>query len=74
MKRSVQEVFLKMLGESKSLVAVYLKHGIKLKGRVVGHDEKSILLECADGIEQLVLIDAVSTVMPIFDQKPEINA
>lgn len=48
-------------------VAVYLRHGIKLKGKIVGYDERAIFLEGLNAITQIVLIDAASTVPPIFN-------
>ena len=63
-KKAVQEAFLKILVDGNFPAAVYLRHGIRLKGKIVGFDEKAIFLENLDGTVQLVLIDAVSTVTP----------
>ena len=65
MKKCIQEIFLKGLVQNKALVAVYLRHGIKLKGKLIGFDEKTIFLENADSTTQLIFIDSVSTIFPI---------
>lgn len=69
MKRSVQDVFLKILTESRSQADVYLKNGIKLKGKIVGYDGKTLLLESDNPSPQLVLIEAISTVVPLLEPK-----
>jgi host factor-I protein len=67
MKKTIQEIFLKILADNKAPVAVYLRHGIKLKGKIIGFDEKTIFLENTDSSTQLIFIDSVSTVTPIFN-------
>jgi host factor-I protein len=46
--------------------AVYLKSGIKLVGRIICHDQFTILLK--DNISQLIYKHAVATVVP-FKEK-----
>jgi len=66
MNTALQTHFLASLIESKVPVAIYLKHGIKLKGRLVGFDDKNLFLADAQGV-QLILKDSVSTVTPIYE-------
>jgi RNA chaperone Hfq len=67
MNKKIQEIFLKVLVDNKAPVAVYLRHGIKLTGKIVGFDQTAIFLEDLNKIIQIVLINAVSTVTPIFN-------
>lgn len=66
MNTTLQTRFLSSLIANKVPVAVYLRHGIKLKGRLVGFDEKILFLADAQGV-QLILKDSVSTVTPIYE-------
>jgi host factor-I protein len=46
------------------LVTVYLVNGIKLAGKVRQHDQYTLLLQGADGIDSLIFKHAISTVIP----------
>jgi RNA chaperone Hfq len=61
MKTEIQTNFFTALVEAKVQIAVYLRHGIKLKGKLVGFDEAALFLDDSHHI-QMILIDAVSTV------------
>lgn len=65
MNTTLQDHFLASLIESQITIAIYLRHGIKLKGRLVGFDEMSLFLEDEKGT-QLILKDAVSTIAPLY--------
>ena len=46
------------------LVTVYLVNGIKLIGKLKQHDQYTLLLQGADGIDSLIFKHATSTIIP----------
>lgn len=60
---SVQEDFLSDLVARRAEVTIFLNSGIKLQGQITAFDAKVIKL-FGRGIEQIVFIQAVSTVLP----------
>ena len=48
--------------KNQSLVSVYLKHSIRLKGYILAQDEESILLR--QGASQLIFKSKISTILP----------
>jgi len=46
------------------LVTVYLVNGIKLVGKLRQHDQYTLLLQGADGIDSLIFKHATSTIIP----------
>lgn len=51
-------------GILNQLVTVYLVNGIRLTGKVSQHDQYTLLLQGADGIDSLIFKHAVSTLIP----------
>ena len=46
------------------MVTVYLVSGIKLTGKLRQHDQYTLLLQGADGIDSLIFKHAISTLIP----------
>ena len=60
--QELQTAFLTdMLGRT---VTVYLVSGIKLTGKLRQHDQYTLLLQGADGIDSLIFKHATSTIIP----------
>ena len=45
-------------------ITVYLVSGIKLTGKLRQHDQYTLLLQGADGIDSLIFKHAISTLIP----------
>ncbi len=58
----LQDEFLNELRKKKSTVSMFLVNGIRLVGRIEGHDRHVVLL--ANGTQQLVYKHAISTIVP----------
>lgn len=61
MLESLQDKHFSQLIQKKMFVLVYLKNGIKLSGRIVGHTSEVIFLQ--DSIVQVVYKSGISTVV-----------
>jgi host factor-I protein len=59
----VQEDFLQILVNDKTVVNVFLVNGIRLSGQLAAFDRFAVLLESGSG-SQLVFKHAISTVLP----------
>ena len=60
---SLQQKFIDNLITTQSLVSVYLKNSIRLKGHIIGHDKPSIFL-CAAKVTQMIRKDKVNAILP----------
>jgi host factor-I protein len=60
---NIESSFLPELIRNKTPVSIYLRHGIRLRGKLVGQDEKALFLEDSSGV-QMILKNAVSTITP----------
>jgi RNA chaperone Hfq len=60
---NIESIFLPELISHKTPVSIYLRHGIRLRGKLVGQDEKALFLEDTSGV-QMILKSAVSTITP----------
>jgi host factor-I protein len=60
---NIESTFLLELIRNKTPVSIYLRHGIRLRGNLVGQDEKTLFLEDTHGV-QMILKNAVSTITP----------
>ncbi len=58
-----QQIFLNNLVSKQVPVAIYLKNGIKLKGKLSGFDETSLLL--GEPSIQVIYKSSVSTIAPL---------
>lgn len=65
-----QESALNWLREKKIPVAVFLISGIKLEGVITSHDQYSLLLTDARGIQQLIYKAKISTITQVTAAKP----
>jgi host factor-I protein len=65
-----QESALNWLREKKIPVAVFLISGIKLEGVITSHDQYSLLLTDARGIQQLIYKAKISTITQVTASKP----
>lgn len=59
----VMRSFLDSVSKSGTRVAVIIKNGYQLHGRITNWDETSMLVD-VDGIDRLVMLSAVSTIIP----------
>ena len=66
----VQDDFLQMLVNDKTIANVFLVNGIRLSGRLAGFDQFVVLLESGAGV-QLVFKHAISTVTPVGGTRPD---
>lgn len=57
-----QTKFIQTLVAQESAVSVFLVNGIKLQGKISGHDEHTLLLK--NTITQMVYKHAISTIVP----------
>ena len=62
-RASVQDEYLQVVTEDKTLVSVYMINGIRLTGHVSAFDRHVVMLESSAGL-QVVFKHAISTVMP----------
>lgn len=56
------ETFMQHLVDNKMLVWIYLKHGIKLVGKITGFDDEVIIL--TNNVSQIVYWHSVCTILP----------
>ncbi len=61
---NLQDLILNTLRKDKTDVTVFLTNGFQIKGTVKGYDNFVIILETAEGKQQMVYKHAVSTVAP----------
>ena len=60
---SLQDMFLNLARTEKVTVTIYLTNGFQFKGKVLGFDNFTIILDC-EGKQNLVYKHAVSTITP----------
>ncbi len=60
---SLQQTFIDDLIKTQSLVSVFLKNSIRLKGHLVAHSEEAVFLK-GENITQLVYKHRISTICP----------
>ncbi|PHA31956.1 RNA chaperone Hfq [Bacillus wiedmannii] len=58
----LQEELYKQIKEEKGIVTVFLKSGVRIVGEIVAIDKFTVLM-LADGKQQLIYKQAVSTIM-----------
>ena len=58
----VQQKFIDNLITTQSLVSVYLKNSIRLKGHIIAHDMECVFLR--DAGVQLIRKDKISAILP----------
>ncbi len=61
---SKQDRLLRQLQQAAIPVAVYLKNGIKLQGKIVGFDTLVIMLRSPTAITQMIFKHAILTLQP----------
>ncbi len=76
--KPLQQQFLDHLEDREVELVVFLSSGVKLQGRVVGHDQYCLVIEHR-GLQQLVYKHALATVLPaqpvnLWEQDPRGNA
>jgi RNA chaperone Hfq len=59
---SLQDLFINDLINNQRVVSVYLKNSIRLKGRLISHNEEVIFLR--QGSTQMVYKKIISTISP----------
>jgi len=59
---NLQDQFLDMLRQTKTLSAIYLVNGIKLQGQIDSYDKYVVMLK--GNITQMIYKHAISTVVP----------
>lgn len=62
-KIDLQEDFLGQLHRGRHPVTIYTANGFQLKGRIAAFDQSTLLVEDAQGRQNLVYKSAVSTVV-----------
>lgn len=72
--KPLQQQFLDHLEDRSVELVVFLSSGVKLQGRVVGHDQYCLVIEHR-GVQQLVYKHALATVLPaqpvnLWEQDP----
>lgn len=60
---SIQNTYLDNLIKTQSLVSIFLKNSIRLKGYLVAHNEEAVFLKL-EKITQLIYKHKISTVAP----------
>ena len=60
---NIESKFLFELISKQAPVSIYLRHGIRLRGKLVGQDVHCLFLEDSTGV-QMILKSAVSTITP----------
>jgi len=60
----LQQRFLSELKQKQALTAIYLKNGIKLKGRIAGFDEDVIYIQ--EPSPQIIYIKNISTIAELL--------
>lgn len=63
MSSEVQEEYLEDVKTNSSNVVLYLMNGFQLRGKIVGFDDNSVVLD-SDGKKQLIFKHAISTIAP----------
>lgn len=61
MTKNIQDGFLDRLKESQRQATLVTTNGYQMKGRIIGHDQFTILMD-VDGVQNLVYKSAISTV------------
>lgn len=61
---SIQNKVLEQLQKNGTTLTAFLVNGVPLKGKLIGFDDYTLLLE-VNGKQQLILKKAVSTVVPL---------
>ncbi len=62
-ENSLQQTFIDDLIKTQSLVSVFLKNSIRLKGYLIAHNEEAVFLKL-ENIMQLVYKHKISTIAP----------
>jgi host factor-I protein len=68
MNNILEKEFYDTLIQKKGSVSIYLKNGVQLKGNVMEHDEKVVILKYSNSL-QMIYKHTISTVMPWTDSK-----
>jgi RNA chaperone Hfq len=71
---SLKDSYIDDLIQHQAFSSIYLKNGIRLKGRLIGHDETCVFLKAAE--TQTIYKNRISTITPErsfsrFQQKEE---
>jgi host factor-I protein len=67
LSNALQDIFINDLIKNKAFVSVYLKNSIRLKGNLIYHNDKSVILR--NGGIQMIFKAVISTISPeiMFD-------
>ena len=68
---NIQDSFLNQSRKDKVLITIYLMNGVPIKGRVIGFDNFTVLLD-KEGKQHIIYKHAISTILP--DKKVDIFA
>ncbi|MBD1373980.1 RNA chaperone Hfq [Hazenella sp. IB182357] len=60
---NIQEAFLRELKNKRILCTVFLTNGFQYKGKVIGFDTYSVMLD-VDGKQQVLFKHVISTIVP----------
>lgn len=62
-KTNIQDNFLDQIRKRQHIAAIYTTNGFKMKGRIVAYDQFTLLVEDAQGKQNLVYKSAISTIV-----------
>lgn len=62
-EHSLQDNFLQVLSDNKTLVSIFLVNGIKLQGLIESFDKYVIVLKSTENQKQMIFKHAISTIM-----------
>lgn len=63
LNNNLQDIFLNSARKNKIAVTIHLVNGFQIKGKVVGFDSFTVILD-SDGKQMLVYKHAISTISP----------
>lgn len=69
-KATLQEDFLGQLHRGRHLVTVFTTNGFQMRGRITAYDQFTLLVEDANGQQNLVYKSAVSTIVRAEPARP----
>lgn len=61
---NLQDTMLNALRKSKQDTVVFLVSGFQIRGKIRGYDSFVVIMETADGKQQMIYKHAISTVVP----------
>ena len=60
---NIQDSFLNQARKEKNVITIYLMNGVPIKGRVMGFDNFTVLLD-KEGKQHIIYKHAISTILP----------